>query len=474
MNRISGQINCYAFIKNEINVLIKCIIKYVKSFFEIITNCIHHSTDRSTFNPTQLIIEEPIQLIEEPIQQIENPIQPTAHYSQEQINNAVKVIQKKIREKLNDFKKNQFKINSNGLFDQWSSKHIKNFIAHAIWEDNVGSVFKDGRVIPAEARFRKGCNVSYEKGYTRGVRGTSVMPELMENEIDFLKNYKKQYKLISYIDDKGKFILGTQRCKGNRLEDFEKLLIKNGRNKNEIYEYMDVSSLLIDMYADREERIDYVLSKFWNDNKEYYNSLDNIIKSPRGANLTKKEKFLHKFYSIKFKNVHIDKLNDNIRVLYNEIHWGYGSVVVLRGNGLDIIDHKKPPVVGEAQLLFPWQNGGEPFCLNLDNEDTIILGPKKELEEHCKNTNLKNIVFIEDLTPSQRRLLRVPIQLDKEFFIKLIKSCDKEIATNKLNSFKRYFGNEEICNNDNFSEKFLQEINYSTQNNDNKQQIQLK
>ena len=466
MNRVSGQINCYAFIQNEINVLIKCIIKYVKSFFEIIANMVTRLRNHRS--------------IEDPIQQIEEPIQPTARYSQEKINNAVRVIQKKIREKLNDFKKNQFKINSNGLFDQWSSKHIKNFIAHAIWKNNVGSVFKDGRVIPAEARFREGCNVSYEEGFGYGMRGTLVMPKLLENEIDFLKNCKEVNKLVCYNGEKGFYI----RCKNNSYiearENFEILLETNGRNEDEINKYMVAFSLMVDMYKNREERIDYVLSKFWNDNKEYYNNLNDIIKSPIGAHSTKKKEFLNNFYSTKRDNVHIYKLNDNIRALYNKIAWKYGNVVVLRGNGLDIIDNKKPPV-GEAQLLYPWQNGGEPFCLNLDNEDTIILGPKKEIEEHCKNINLKNIVFFEDLTHSQRRLLSVPYYLDKEFFIKLIKSYGEKIATNGekiatnlLNNFKRYFSNEEICNNANFSEKFLQKINYSTQNNDNNQQIQLK
>ena len=64
----------------------------------------------------------------------------------------------------------------------WLEQHQKDFIAHAIWEGNIGKVIQSGAVLPAEAVLKENGEVEYEKGSTHGSRGTFKLIDLTEED----------------------------------------------------------------------------------------------------------------------------------------------------------------------------------------------------------------------------------------------------------------------------------------------------
>jgi hypothetical protein len=84
------------------------------------------------------------------------------------------------------------------------------------------------------------------------------------------------------------------------------------------------------------------------------------------------------------------KLNTEIRTAPNSIRWEYGKCVVLRGNPNNIISEH---VKGECILLRPWENEGEYFNLELAEKDTLLIGPKKDLEPYAEQLKQKNVKF---------------------------------------------------------------------------------
>ncbi len=104
------------------------------------------------------------------------------------------------------------------------------------------------------------------------------------------------------------------------------------------------------------------------------------------------------------------KMSYTIRSGKNGIYWKYGDNVLLRGKTEKIISNLYDD---EAILLPPWQNQGSYFGLSLDQEDTILIGPKKDLEpltQSLKELGAK-YAYLETLTPEQISFFKVPKHL---------------------------------------------------------------
>lgn len=102
------------------------------------------------------------------------------------------------------------------------------------------------------------------------------------------------------------------------------------------------------------------------------------------------------------------KLNPEIRMMQNAIAWAYGEVVFLFGN-----EEKNIRTVcstGEATMRSPL--AGEAFhSFSLeDNSDVLILGPRNQLQPF-KDKYGDKIVYLEDLTYSQKKFFNVPKKL---------------------------------------------------------------
>lgn len=137
----------------------------------------------------------------------------------------------------------------------------------------------------------------------------------------------------------------------------------------------------------------------------------------------KYEKWVQKGYEIKVINrvlhearsfvIPPSKLNYDVRVLRNGIHWAYGPIAILRGDP-QLIDRGNSQgdiksAGDEHFLLAPWQNKGEFYSLPLKNQETLILGLKKCLLPFADQLIKKGIPFIylENLTEEQKEIFTV-------------------------------------------------------------------
>jgi hypothetical protein len=101
------------------------------------------------------------------------------------------------------------------------------------------------------------------------------------------------------------------------------------------------------------------------------------------------------------------KLNAEIRAVHNDIDWSYGKCVILRGQPSAIIGDRRS---NEVVLLRPWENGGDYFKLELAEPNTLLIGPKSDLEPHIEELKRKRIKFayLESLTFEQAEKLDCP------------------------------------------------------------------
>lgn len=104
------------------------------------------------------------------------------------------------------------------------------------------------------------------------------------------------------------------------------------------------------------------------------------------------------------------KLNFDIRAMKSKIAWSYGNTIILRGKTEGITSHNAS---NEVFLLAPWQNRGEYFSLPLAQEDTIVIGPRNELEPIVKvlKTIGAKFAYLESLTKEQKEFFEVPEHL---------------------------------------------------------------
>lgn len=93
-----------------------------------------------------------------------------------------------------------------------------------------------------------------------------------------------------------------------------------------------------------------------------------------------------------------------LQAFYKNIYWSYSHIHILKGNPESVISHftqgidrsdlsrklKDVPLKKNDQvfLLMPWENQGNLFSLDLTSDDTIVIGPRKELEPHVKRSGL--------------------------------------------------------------------------------------
>lgn len=102
---------------------------------------------------------------------------------------------------------------------------------------------------------------------------------------------------------------------------------------------------------------------------------------------------------------HIDSFY--LHAMYNIICWSsppHSNIRILKGNPESIISHSTKAMSDFDRdrkledmplkkddtviLLMPWENGGELFSLDLTQDDTIVIGQRKELEPHVKRSVL--------------------------------------------------------------------------------------
>lgn len=145
------------------------------------------------------------------------------------------------------------------LFHKWKETYKYGYISHAIWNDNVEKVFKEGILSSAEERLRKGEKVEYEAS-TYNDRQKLSLPLLNEEEIRELKElrsyltkeekeeFKKLQKTINIAENK-KLLKEFYRIRKEYENTEKEEKLKKQQDLNELkkqlgpymqYKYMDL------------------------------------------------------------------------------------------------------------------------------------------------------------------------------------------------------------------------------------------
>jgi len=340
----------------------------------------------------------------------------------------------------------------------WINKYGKDYVAHAIWKDNVTKVLSSGSLTPAEAQVRAGKTVSYEAGAFFGSRGElnieRVLQELKARKVQLPKLIKIVERLplrcaleLNFIDEAtfDKYSVPTEDVQWIALNDGNQyqLLYRNGNAAIEGIPYpFACSSLSAEI-----------------DGKSYYHMMHSICEAlqvyeyqiqialdmqaqqkvdQRLAPLYEKYKrlALNNDYRIAWLHlmhcreaeIYSSKLNNNIRGCYNGIAWSYGDVVILVGNTAKVISYvntvrsdydaecKKIEEIKleegqEVSLLLPFENGGEFFSLPLAHPGVIVIGPKHILSQYADKHYQQ--FCIEDMTKDELDFFHVPKRLSQ-------------------------------------------------------------
>lgn len=345
------------------------------------------------------------------------------------------------------WKKCKGKPDYNGPLGGWLKHYQKDFVAHAIWKTNVNKVLDSGAVKPAEQVFKEAGEVEYEAGATYGTRDVESMGKLSHDQVKALpyKNCgftisvngkevseypnlatlippKTELRLISLKEIRQMEAEGISEEEITRICDEREELVVNSRPKR-VELYLTMSSVFeVNDYANingfRRSHVQLLRDKLSPVHVD--DLLARHYEYLLATGSTKKTAF-DKCYQLRDGVIACNKRNPEIRAGQSEIWWSYGDVVVLRGHGKEITGSESE----EAILLTPFQNKGKYFNLELAREDTCILGPKAILEPFKKSHPEYNIVYIEEMTPRQKNILRLPWRLDAVGQQALKNSCSQ-------------------------------------------------
>ncbi|CEG58713.1 hypothetical protein [Legionella fallonii] len=384
-------------------------------------------------------------------------------------------------------------------FKHWLDKHKVSYIAHAIWGDNVEKVLRSGKILAAEEVLRKYQKVSYEQSSVYGGRALLNIDTITDFIRDNFSPEQLTHGIVKSdnitVEDAVKFNL-ISVDEGNRLRDKEmdyakfskkdfavmsskqkkisEIILKNGKNYSVIIDegfslynggryvckiqgidsykianslagsslinqlkkrFSTVPNFALQIAIDcaRQESVNKILADAW----DYYSSFN--------IGIIGKKSLDEYLFDLRSNIIQISKLNAEIRAGYNSIYWTYGDVVVLKGNPNNILsissltlnetwDIKK----GEVYTLKPYENKGEYLSLELNQEDTIIIGPQNILSQYYDTAVEQGIrmISIESMTAEELNFFKVPPKLypEKALGIEVPTTViDKDLFTTNAN-----------------------------------------
>jgi hypothetical protein len=312
----------------------------------------------------------------------------------------------------------------------WHQTYANNYIAHAIWEDCVDEVIKDGYIACSEEIIRTKKSVSYEKGEMYGDRGNDNLPNLTPEEIKELDQLIDQYPKETpepEIDEDGKTIFSKDKTfLGPWGSILEEINVSGGKIKLQEHipyganfqSIIDKFSEIANRYGCKTDLVAIAYDEAKPIEKKFDTQLYAIYKPYQfeflnNPNRIMIKKIMDSFLHIRNALFHNLKLCSSIRTLKGSIYWSYGNVVVLKGNADNIISHYAQ---GECILKSPWENEGKFIRLNLNDEDCLVIGPKDILKKHKTSLTERNIKFqyLEKLTKEQIESFKVPLRLQQK------------------------------------------------------------
>lgn len=307
--------------------------------------------------------------------------------------------------------------------DEWIDNH-KTYLSHSINVGNMDKVISSQEIRSAEHILRENKSVSY-----RGNRKTLNLPKLTKEQIDKIlvldeeneqllqkleEENKKDKKIENPDSDTKQAIYERQRAikylkrlKVNGIKYNHPML---GKGKTQPGEYFKIS---IDQSNTKRQKAIAELSKELNcselviqiaideANKENGLGIDDYLTRKhekwKSKNYPSPEQFLEDLRSSVIDSE--GQFFPGIRTSANSINWRFGSTVVMKGGDLSEMTGKRRP----------WQNNNKFFTLPLAQKDTLLIGPKKELEQYDDILMKKGIRFayLENLTEKQKTFFNV-------------------------------------------------------------------
>ena len=339
----------------------------------------------------------------------------------------------------------------NPIMSEWLSQFKNDYLAHAMGT-NTAKILDGGILKPAEMLLREGIDVEYEKGASNGDRGTTRLPKLTPEDLqslqDVLFSNADQARLNEILNDP-QFESGKTKYKAlsktrkelnewdsiprSELKEMDKL-----SKDEELKLYLEYTTLsrkqnglrAFFILKNKTSGIRWVKldSKTNMQTMDILNQLSTKYNCTSGEILTAfdqsrpqetridtylRQKFNDKKYSqdelaeIRSYVLRTKKLNQEIRMSMDKIFWSYGNAVVLLGGDKS---HVRVRSGNEAILHTPIANK-DFYTIDLKNtKNLLILGPKRELESY-KIEYGDRIVYIEDLSSTQKEELGVPDEL---------------------------------------------------------------
>lgn len=298
------------------------------------------------------------------------------------------------------------------VFSQWITKYDQDFVAHAVFQEKgVEKIFESKAVFPGEYILRNQKRVEYEKGSQYGQRGVSELPDLSQEEIKEIED--KVEKLgpnygFSLNDDWKDGVVVKQQNLLKRGDLFRNCLNVIGEKHGTDGNYV---LLAYEMQLKEEERFDVFLSSVYLQLKSDSENTGHLRnKRAKEIVLENEGKELYeKLLVCRERLFNFNKLNFDIRAVANKVAWSYGKVAILRGKKEQVIGYDQG---SEKILLPPWRNGGKFFALELEQEDTIVVGPKEIKDKYYdekEHQNIKMVTF-EEMTDEELDYLQVPAE----------------------------------------------------------------
>lgn len=354
----------------------------------------------------------------------------------------------------------ELKAADNKVMGDWLSKFKDNYLAHAIFT-KANNVLEDGVLKPAEMILRENASVEFEMGTTYGQRGTTQLPKLNDNDLKKLESVlfsdadaqrlaeiskdpsldsgKAKYKEFSRLRKETNQLdeiadpVGAAEMRGKFLKASKSLndpdvtlylesvaLKRKQQGLRALFTMKDKTSLFLtgprqDVSAkiDAREVIEQLAKKYKCNERDVLIAFDQRQPIEKQIDPYLRKKFGKGIYpqnmlaNIRSDVLRNSKLNQEIRMSEDTIFWSYGNVVILMGGDKSVVRER----AGNEALLDSPIKSDDFYSINLKTTDNVlILGPRKELEAFKADYG-DRIVYIEDLSPAQRKSLDVPDNL---------------------------------------------------------------
>ena len=336
----------------------------------------------------------------------------------------------------------------------WLKECGQDFVAHGVSDKNIKGLFEDGHLRCGEEILRRSGRLEFESS-SGSIHGREViyLPtilnrnkltnialaafDLSDEKIEelILTYFKRLNNLERYTIDEydgyedDNFVepkldskegkLQRQEHVANMAEDLLTGFFKNQKfqdvidtliyNKNDEIWEMDkkpkeffyqrtICAIAVDEALPEEKRCHYQLGKIY----KVYSELMN----ERKIDLSEQEIGTLLSLIRDYRLIKPQKINAEIRTYRNKIYTCYGSLTILRGKASEVVGSGEIITTSEYHLLYPFQNKGKFFNIDLLDPKVLLFAPKDLISDLADDSPIRNnIIFTENLP---REIYREP------------------------------------------------------------------